>query len=68
MDENFKYGFREAFVFVLGCGNYVEKEALDLLSVSHSKIDQIVYGSTEIASPTNFISQLYELTNLNKNL
>eukprot|EP00922_Rhytidocystis_sp_ex-Travisia-forbesii_P064043 GHVS01095226.1.p1 GENE.GHVS01095226.1~~GHVS01095226.1.p1 ORF type:complete len:211 (-),score=36.56 GHVS01095226.1:19-651(-) len=51
--------FKQAIVFVLGGGNYVEATALQELATKQQK--QIVYGATDVCSPTEFMDQLTQL-------
>ena len=52
---------KEAVVFMVGGGNYLERESLDLWATSQSKAKQIVYGATEMISAETFIEQLTAL-------
>jgi len=56
--------FRDAFVFVLGGGNFSEFHALQEYakrSSSAASVKNIVYGSTEIVAPRQFAAQLAAL-------
>jgi len=54
--------FKEAIVFIVGGGNYVEYQNLqDYSKKQPSK--RIVYGSTQILSATQFLEQVNQLGN-----
>lgn len=53
---------KEAVVFMVGGGNYLERESLELWASSHATIKQVVYGATEMISSEDFIKELTQLT------
>jgi len=58
--------FKEAIVFVVGGGNYVEyQNLLDYAKKQPSK--RIIYGSTELLTPHEFLSQLTDLSKKSNN-
>merc|ERR1719335_1273772 len=48
--------FRRAITFVVGGGNYVEAQSLSEWAAPAQK--SVIYGSTDIVSPTQFIDEL----------
>eukprot|EP00933_Yihiella_yeosuensis_P028601 TRINITY_DN22440_c0_g1_i1.p1 TRINITY_DN22440_c0_g1~~TRINITY_DN22440_c0_g1_i1.p1 ORF type:complete len:655 (+),score=137.53 TRINITY_DN22440_c0_g1_i1:134-2098(+) len=51
--------FRRAFVFVVGGGNYVELQCLQEWAQTSGR--QVVYGATDLVSPTQFVEELSHL-------
>merc|ERR1712190_408906 len=51
--------FRKAFTFVIGGGNYAEMQSLQEWATEHGR--QVVYGSTDIVSPNQFLDALCHL-------
>jgi len=51
--------FSNALVFTIGGGNFVEAEALDQFAERSNR--SIVYGSTDMVSPDDFVEQLNKL-------
>ncbi|KYR01911.1 Sec1-like family protein [Tieghemostelium lacteum] len=51
--------FKEAIVFVVGGGNYVEYQNLQDFSKKHNK--KIIYGSTELLTSNEFLQQVKSL-------
>merc|ERR1712137_974127 len=51
--------FKKALVFMIGGGNYAEMQALQEWASEHSR--QVMYGSTDIVSPTQFVEELCHL-------
>lgn len=49
---------KESVVFVVGGGNYAEKESIELWANSQVNKKQIIYGATEIISPDDFLEGL----------
>lgn len=59
-----QYASRDAIVFVLGGGNYVEYQNLQDFCVGKdvgSLKKNVIYGSTEIITPDDFLEQLTSL-------
>lgn len=52
---------KDVVVFMVGGGNYLERESLELWSASHTKIKQVVYGTTEMLSAEKVMVQLKDL-------
>nr|GEU87717.1 sec1 family transport protein SLY1 [Tanacetum cinerariifolium] len=50
--------FKEAIVFMIGGGNYVEYGSLQKLAQSQQPAKHIIYGSTEILTGAEFVDQL----------
>ncbi|GJY14225.1 sec1 family transport protein SLY1-like protein [Tanacetum coccineum] len=50
--------FKEAIVFMIGGGNYVEYGSLQKLAQSQQPAKHIIYGSTEILTGGEFVDQL----------
>ncbi|XP_062205478.1 SEC1 family transport protein SLY1-like [Phragmites australis] len=57
----FKGPFREAIVFMIGGGNYIEYRSLMELEQRSQPSKHVIYGATEILSGAEFIHQLAEL-------
>ncbi|KAL6883689.1 hypothetical protein ACP4OV_011103 [Aristida adscensionis] len=57
----FKGPFREAIVFMIGGGNYIEYRSLMELEHRSQPPKHVIYGATEILSGSEFIHQLAEL-------
>ena len=53
--------FKEAVVFMIGGGNYLEYESLSLYASRSQPLKNILYGATEILSPEGFAKQLADL-------
>mmetsp|Transcript_36225 Transcript_36225/g.80602 ORF Transcript_36225/g.80602 Transcript_36225/m.80602 type:complete len:637 (+) Transcript_36225:105-2015(+) len=53
--------FREALVFVIGGGNYLERETLAGWAARAQPPKQLIYGTTEVLSGEEFLQQLAEL-------
>jgi hypothetical protein len=53
--------FEEAFVFMVGGGNYIEYQNLQDYSQRGELKRTITYGVSELVSPTEFLSQLAAL-------
>jgi len=51
--------FRKAVTFVVGGGNYVEMQLLQEWAQTNSR--QVVYGSTDLVSPAQFVDELGNL-------
>lgn len=51
--------FKKAIAFVIGGGNYAEMQALQEASKEHDR--QVIYGSTDIVSPAQFVEELCHL-------
>ncbi|KAG7661778.1 SLY1 [[Candida] subhashii] len=57
-----RQSYQEAFVFVVGGGNYLEYQNLQEWASEPGKSPRkVVYGSTDIISPTGFIEECNEL-------
>ncbi|ORZ00420.1 Sec1-like protein [Syncephalastrum racemosum] len=56
-----KVTFQEAIVFVVGGGSYVEYQNLQEIAVQNNQKRKITYGSTDILSPHEFLTQLGDL-------
>lgn len=59
--EHAKGPFKEAVVFVIGGGNYLEREVLTSWASKSHPTKQVVYGATEILSGEDFLQQLGEV-------
>lgn len=59
--ERAKGPFREAIVFMIGGGNYLEREALAAWAGRGTPTRQVLYGTTEVLSGGEFVGQLQEL-------
>ncbi|CAN6279483.1 unnamed protein product [Urochloa humidicola] len=57
----FKGPYREAIVFMIGGGNYIEYRSLMELAESSQSSKRVIYGATEILNGVEFIEQLAEL-------
>uniref|UniRef100_A0A0E0D3R9 SEC1 family transport protein SLY1 n=1 Tax=Oryza meridionalis TaxID=40149 RepID=A0A0E0D3R9_9ORYZ len=57
----FRGPFREAIVFMIGGGNYIEYRSLTELAQRSQTTKQVIYGATEILNGVEFIQQLSEL-------
>ncbi|WVZ73017.1 hypothetical protein U9M48_021384 [Paspalum notatum var. saurae] len=57
----FKGPFREAIVFMIGGGNYIEYRSLMELAERSQPSKHIIYGATELVNGVEFIEQLAEL-------
>uniref|UniRef100_A0A0D9XJ49 SEC1 family transport protein SLY1 n=1 Tax=Leersia perrieri TaxID=77586 RepID=A0A0D9XJ49_9ORYZ len=57
----FRGPFREAIVFMIGGGNYIEYRSLMELAQRSQITKQVIYGATEILNGVEFIQQLSEL-------
>ncbi|CAM6127509.1 unnamed protein product [Calypogeia fissa] len=53
--------FKEAIVFMIGGGNYLEYSSLQELAQRQQPAKNIIYGTTEILSGQEFVDQLAEL-------
>ncbi|EHA8590507.1 SEC1 family transport protein SLY1 [Cocos nucifera] len=53
--------FKEAIVFMIGGGNYVEYRSLMELAQRSQPVKHVIYGTTEILNGTEFVEQLTEL-------
>ncbi|KAL3150976.1 hypothetical protein ABBQ32_000716 [Trebouxia sp. C0010 RCD-2024] len=53
--------FKEAVVFMIGGGNYLEYESLSLYASRSQPPKNILYGATDIISPEAFAKQLADL-------
>jgi hypothetical protein len=56
-----KSGFREAIVFVIGGGNYIEFQNIQDYAKKDGK--KIVYGATELLTAAQFTEQVNKLAN-----
>ncbi|XP_048317759.1 SEC1 family transport protein SLY1 [Ziziphus jujuba] len=56
--SHLKGPFKEAIVFMIGGGNYVEYGSLQELSQQQQPIKHVIYGSTEILTGAEFVDQL----------
>jgi hypothetical protein len=54
-----KSPFRNAVTFLVGGGNYVEMQQLQEWAQEHQK--QVIYGSTDLVSPAEFVDELCHL-------
>lgn len=59
--ERAKGPFREAIVFMIGGGNYLEREVLSSWAARSQPARQIMYGATELLSGDEFAKQLGDL-------
>ncbi|KAL5713843.1 Vesicle trafficking between the ER and Golgi [Ranunculus cassubicifolius] len=50
--------FKEAIVFMIGGGNYVEYEGLQELAQRQQPVKHIIYGTTEVLTGAHFVEQL----------
>lgn len=53
--------FKEAIVFMVGGGNYLEYESLSVYAARSTPPKNILYGATDLLAPEVFASQLGEL-------
>ncbi len=53
--------FRDAVVCVVGGGNYLEYQGLQEMARAMPQKCNVVYGSTEMLMPTEFLQQITEL-------
>ncbi|KAL9231898.1 hypothetical protein vseg_007060 [Gypsophila vaccaria] len=53
--------FKEAIVFMIGGGNYVEHGSLQELAQRQQPAKHIIYGTTEIVTGSEFVEQLSQL-------
>ncbi|XP_010941410.1 SEC1 family transport protein SLY1 [Elaeis guineensis] len=53
--------FKEAIVFMIGGGNYVEYRSLMELAQRSQPVKHVIYGTTEVLNGAEFIEQLTEL-------
>ncbi|WOK92848.1 SEC1 family transport protein SLY1 [Canna indica] len=53
--------FKEAIVFMIGGGNYVEYRSLTELAQRSQPVKHVIYGTTELLSGIEFVEQLTEL-------
>uniref|UniRef100_A0A7S4Q283 Uncharacterized protein n=2 Tax=Alexandrium monilatum TaxID=311494 RepID=A0A7S4Q283_9DINO len=51
--------FRRAFAFVVGGGNYAEMQSLQEWAQAHQR--QVIYGSTDLVAPAQFVEELSHL-------
>lgn len=56
--SHLKGPFKEAIVFMIGGGNYVEYGSLQMLAHRQQPTKHIIYGTTEILSGGEFVEQL----------
>lgn len=56
--SHLKGPFKEAIVFMIGGGNYVEYASLQELSLRQQPAKHVVYGTTEILTGEEFVEQL----------
>ncbi|XP_057966342.1 SEC1 family transport protein SLY1 [Malania oleifera] len=56
--SHLKGPFKEAIVFMIGGGNYVEYGSLQELALRQQPVKHIVYGTTEVLTGAEFIEQL----------
>ena len=61
--SHLKGPFKEAIVFMIGGGNYVEYGSLQELVQRQQPVRHVVYGTTEILTGVEFIEQLTQLGN-----
>ncbi|OEL18565.1 SEC1 family transport protein SLY1 [Dichanthelium oligosanthes] len=57
----FKGPFREAIVFMIGGGNYMEYRSLMELAERSQPTKHVIYGATEVLNGVEFVEQLAEL-------
>ncbi|XP_073064899.1 SEC1 family transport protein SLY1-like [Primulina eburnea] len=50
--------FKDAIVFMIGCGNYVEYGSLQEFARRQQPVKHVVYGTTEILTGAEFVEQL----------
>ncbi|KAI4353295.1 hypothetical protein L6164_002254 [Bauhinia variegata] len=56
--SHLKGPFKEAIVFMIGGGNYVEYASLQELAQRQQPVKNIIYGTTEILTGVEFVEQL----------
>ncbi|KAL7237273.1 hypothetical protein ACSBR2_003542 [Camellia fascicularis] len=56
--SHLKGPFKEAIVFMIGGGNYVEYGSLQELAHSQLPVKHVIYGTTEILTGSEFVEQL----------
>lgn len=56
--SHLKGPFKEAIVFMIGGGNYVEYGSLQELAQHQQPVKHIIYGTTEILTGSEFVEQL----------
>lgn len=56
--SHLKGPFKEAIVFMVGGGNYVEYGSLHELAKSQQPVKHVIYGTTEILTGVEFVEQL----------
>lgn len=59
--SHLKGPFKEAIVFMIGGGNYVEHGSLQELARRQQPIKHVIYGTTEILTGDEFVEQLSQL-------
>lgn len=59
--NHLKGPFKEAIVFMIGGGNYVEYGSLQELANRSQQVKHVIYGTTEILTGGEFIEQLAQL-------
>ena len=60
--SHLKGPFREAIVFMIGGGNYIEYRSLMELGQRAQPVKNVIYGATEILNGTEFVEQLIVLS------
>lgn len=56
--SHLKGPFKEAIVFMIGGGNYVEYGSLQELALRQQPVKHVIYGTTEILTGAEFVEQL----------
>ena len=56
--SHLKGPFKEAIVFMIGGGNYVEYGSLQELALRQQPVKHVIYGTTEILTGVEFVEQL----------
>ncbi|KAE8698770.1 SEC1 family transport protein SLY1 [Hibiscus syriacus] len=59
--SHLKGPFKEAIVFMIGGGNYVEYGSLQDLAKHQQPVKNVIYGTTEILTGMEFVEQLSQL-------
>ncbi|KAK8582597.1 hypothetical protein V6N13_069371 [Hibiscus sabdariffa] len=59
--SHLKGPFKEAIVFMIGGGNYVEYGSLQDLAQNQQPVKHVIYGTTEILTGMEFVEQLSQL-------
>lgn len=59
--ERAKGPFRDTIVFMIGGGNYLECQTLRTMAAGSPTPRNVVYGATELLSPSQFVEQLATL-------